>query len=185
MSTEQLGFLQLFESENVYIGAILLTDLDSVPVEFRVTLPVRPTSIQRTLYGRALAPYIGVELCGKLLLEKVTQQPELIFVKPDYMLGLRPGSNVPLIYIQQTTTAIEEASGAANTVGKADQNRLELSEGHSQPVTLFPAPGFTKDLNVVRPLVEQLWPKFDLREPFDRIEQTLILLKEQDPRFSQ
>ena len=61
MSTKHIGFLQLFEAEDSYIGAILLTDLDSVPVEFRVTLPVRPTSIQRTLYGRALAPYIGVE----------------------------------------------------------------------------------------------------------------------------
>jgi hypothetical protein len=185
MPTKHIGFLQLFESGDSYIGAILVTDLTSVPVEFRVTLPVRPTSIQRSLYGRALAPFVGVELCGKPLLGKVTHDLELIFVAPDYMLGLRPGSNAPIVHARKTDTPTETIAYPETSVSGVDQNHFELPGGHFQPIALFSAPGFSEDLDAVRPLVEQLWSKFDLLEPFDRIEQTLVLLREQDPKFSQ
>lgn len=61
-----LGFLSIEESEEKdrYIGCLLITDLNGVPQEFRCTHPVKPTSMQKPLYGKSLVPYIGIELCG-------------------------------------------------------------------------------------------------------------------------
>jgi len=185
MPTKHIGFLQLFESDDSYIGAMLVTDLASVPVEFWVTLPVRPTSIQRSLYGHALAPFVGVELCGKPLLEKVTHDLELIFVAPDYMLGLRPVSSVPIVHTRKIDKPAETVAHPKTPTSDIDQNHLELPGGHFQPIALLFAPDFSEDLDAMQPFVEQLWSKFDLLEPFDRIEKTLVLLRERDPKFSQ
>jgi hypothetical protein len=67
-----LGFLTLQETLNKdgYIGAILITDTGGVPQEFRCTHPVKPTVIQKPLYGDTLEPYIGVNLCGVPLVDK-------------------------------------------------------------------------------------------------------------------
>ncbi|MEZ4619252.1 MAG: hypothetical protein R2867_27585 [Caldilineaceae bacterium] len=52
------------EAKNL-LGAILVLDELGKPQEFRVTYPVKPTMIQRQLYGDALVPHVGIELCGK------------------------------------------------------------------------------------------------------------------------
>jgi len=51
-----IGFLSSakFENDSVIRGAILVTDVETKPLEFRVTAPVRPTNFQKTLYGDIL-----------------------------------------------------------------------------------------------------------------------------------
>src|SRR3990170_6152507 len=86
-----LGFLALQEtsSHDGYLGAILITDLQGVPQEFRCTHPVKPTTIQKPLYGDTLEPYIGVKLCGIPLVESIQNQPALIIVEKEFLLDVR------------------------------------------------------------------------------------------------
>ena len=65
-----LGFLALYETSGNegYLGAILVTNNQGVPQEFRCTHPVKPTNIQKPLYGNTLEPYIGITLCGAPLI---------------------------------------------------------------------------------------------------------------------
>jgi len=186
MTGTYIGFLHLDESESqdAYIGAILVTDLSSVPVEFRVTLPVKPNTIQRSLYGDALASYVGVELCGKPLLEAVDHKLELVFVTPGYMLGVRPSSASPVVHIEKTGQIIEMMPVGKTAAPSDNQDRLDLPGGQFQPITLVFAPEFADDLRTIRPLVEQMSSKFDLLEPFGRITRALTVLAQEDPKFA-
>ncbi len=68
-----LGFLALYEtlSHDGYLGAILITDIQGIPQEFRCTHPVKPTIIPKPLYGNTLEPYIGVNLSGIPLIQSI------------------------------------------------------------------------------------------------------------------
>ena len=83
-----LGFLTLSSTQNQdgYLGAILITDVQGVPKEFRCTHPVKPTTIQKPLYGNTLEPYIGVDLCGVPLISSISNKPSLILVNNEYLL---------------------------------------------------------------------------------------------------
>jgi len=45
--------ISIYEDGSVR-GGVLVTDLETRPYEFRVTSPVKPTSIQRILYGKTI-----------------------------------------------------------------------------------------------------------------------------------
>ena len=78
-----LGFLALHQtsSKDGYLGAILITDLHGIPQEFRCTHLVKPTIIQKPLYGNTLQPYIAVNLRGIPLIESIQKKPSLIVVR--------------------------------------------------------------------------------------------------------
>jgi hypothetical protein len=177
-----LGFfsLNLTAAKDGYMGALLVTDLLGRPAEFRVTLPVKPTAIQRTLYGDALEPYIGVELCGKQLLKALQHELNIMVVNTDYLLQIRSMCSFPVIHIQQAGSAINVQTVADKP---SSSERFE-SLGRFQPVNVCTAPGFDSDLDEARPLVQETLKSLDLLEPFDRIDKALKLLQSQDKKFA-
>ena len=52
MEVANLAFIETYTLENDagIMGAILITDPDTKPLEFRVTAPIKPTNFQKTLY---------------------------------------------------------------------------------------------------------------------------------------
>ena len=74
-----IGFLgyREFDDGKAYRGAILVTDESSKPLEFRCTAPVRPTNLQRTLYGKSLLPHILTELIAVPLIASMREKPQL------------------------------------------------------------------------------------------------------------
>jgi hypothetical protein len=188
MEEKYIGFLQVSEiAPDSYLGAILVTKLTSVPVEFRVTLPVKPTNIQKSLYGESMVPYIGTELCGTQLLESITHNPEVVFVSPEYMLGVRPNSAAPVIHVLEADQGHGTKTVETDLDG-ADQNApaksWQLSGSNNQPITLSTALNFTEDYEITRDLIAELALKFDLLEPFARIDRAIDVLAEQDQRFA-
>ena len=69
-----LGYLQ-FDNGASYRGAILVTDDWGKPLEFRCTPPVKPTAVQRTLYGSTLTPHLLVALIAKPLMDALNEEP--------------------------------------------------------------------------------------------------------------
>ena len=54
-----IGYLDVELHEPLgYLGGILVADEFGLPVEFRHTLPVRPTKLHRAIYGDALDRYV-------------------------------------------------------------------------------------------------------------------------------
>jgi len=62
-------------------GGCLVTDALTRPIEFWVSGVIRPTSIQRILYGDTLHEYICNDLVGIPLLSTLESSPDLILVR--------------------------------------------------------------------------------------------------------
>lgn len=180
MGDLKIGFYNLVNHDNqLMIGALLVTDDLGKPEEFRVTYPVKPTVIQRQLYGDSLLTHVGVDLCGLPLIEALKQRPQLIVVSnPAFlsMAGLVPSH---IVYL--------ERAGASLVVNTADNNsvaRISSDTGRFQPISVHLPHSYNdaKRTETTRQL-EQFFRGFDLLEPFDRITIALRTLQESDERF--
>ena len=179
-----LGFLALYETANHdgYLGAILITDVQGVPQEFRCTHPVKPTTIQRPLYGDALEPHIGVNLCGIPLITAVQHNPVLVVVNKEFLLDVRPTSSCPIVFIRRAGEAIEvQQSNSSETTSKRE--RIDCSTGRFQPIIFVPHSDFTEDLAPAKETLEEIFTNLDPLEPFERMVKAIEVLGKQDERF--
>ena len=179
-----LGFLTLIgtASQNGYIGAILITDVQGIPQEFRCTHPVKPTAIQKPLYGDALEPFIGINLCGVPLIKKIENRPTVIVVNRDYLMAIRDDTSPPVIFIRRAGQAID-IKNHEGAIEKKRRIRVECGTGRFQPIILESKPDYEDDITTAMGILENIFNYFDLLEPFDRITQAIQLLVKQDKRF--
>lgn len=179
-----LGFLALHEtsSHDGYLGAILITDLHGIPQEFRCTHPVKPTVIQRPLYGNTLQPYIGVNLCGMPLIKSIQNMPSLIVIREEFLLDVRTVSPSPVALIRRAGEAIDiEASDSPETTLK--RKRIDCPTGRFQPIIFSVHSDFDDDMRFTRETLEGIFAYFDPLEPFERISKAIEVLGKQDKRF--
>jgi hypothetical protein len=178
------GFLTLHQNEkkDSYLGAILVVDVRGRPAEFRVTFPIKPTAIQRPLYGDSLEPYIGVELCGKQLINSISHNLELIIVDQRFLLEIRNALEFPVIHVSRAGEVIEVSQvGVAEPVG--NKKELISTSGRFQPIVIGTLPTEPDDLEIAYEFLNQFFEDTDLLEPFERIENALGILIAQDDRF--
>jgi hypothetical protein len=95
-----LAFLDLapFEDGAAIRGGCLVTDALTRPVEFRVSGAIRPTSLQKVLYGDMLLEYICNELIGLPMLQSLEHKPEIVMVREAEFLKLRPKVEVTVLW---------------------------------------------------------------------------------------
>jgi hypothetical protein len=179
-----LGFLALHEtsSHDGYLGAILVTDFQGIPQEFRCTHPVKPTILQRPLYGEALESYIGVNLCGIPLIESIQNKPSLIVVHKEFLLGVRTASSCPAIFVRRAGEAIDiKASDSSDK--KLKRERIDCPTGRFQPLVLTPHFDFNEDITSAREILGEIFSYLDPIEPFERMLKAIEVLGKQDKRF--
>jgi len=179
-----LGFLALCEtsSKDSYLGAVLVTDSQGIPQEFRCTHPVKPTTIQKPLYGNMLEPYIGVNLCGVPILKSIQNIPSLIVVDKEFLLDVRKAISCPVIFIRRAGEAIDLKS-TTGSEGNFKRERVDCATGRFQPIVFTPHPDFNDDIAVARKLLEKVFSYLDPLEPFERMLKAIEVLGKQDKRF--
>ncbi len=101
-SGKHLAFLDLasFEDGAAVRGGCLVTDLLTRPVEFRVSGAIRPTSLQKVLYGDLLMEYICNDLIGLPILQALETKPEWVLVREAEFLKLRPRMEIPVLWVR-------------------------------------------------------------------------------------
>ena len=176
-----IGFLALFETEDKqgFLGAILITDFKGIPQEFRCTHPVKPSAVQRSLYGDTLLPHISINLCGIPLLKVIQSKPALILVKDDVFLGVRTASQCPVAVVRRAGSAIDlRAQSDTNLLQKT---RLESpTVGRFQPIVLETNPADGKSAQTI---LEKVFGDLDPLEPFERMTSAVQLLAKYYKRF--
>jgi len=178
---DRLGFLAMNKTEtgDGYIGALLVTDPVGVPIEFRATQPVKPTAIQKTLYGATLEPYIGVSLCGRQLLKTSERRPDILFVNKEFMVDLRAEFTMPIIFCR----GAGELADVADDSDRLPSTRVEPLRAGLTPIIVC-VHGMDADiLEDLRSQLERLAASIDILEPFTRITEALRVLAKQDRRF--
>lgn len=165
-----IGFLGYREFDNgeAYRGAILVTDDWSKPLEFRCTAPVHPTQLQRTLYGKSLLPHVLTELIGSPLISSLHEKPQIILISDDYFFDLRCKLTLPVIMVS--------ASKAALPSKRAEHSKtllLQSSSGRFSEVELRAHWKFAADLDSSGERLRDLFGRWDLTEPFQRLAEGL------------
>jgi hypothetical protein len=124
-----------FENGNALRGAILITDAETKPFEFRITSPVRPNSYQRALYGSTLEDYVQLELIGVPLIRELRESVDVIVVVIPSLLRIRPKIPVPVALISGGPTELPKRAD-----DQAPVRRLLTFTTHKD----YPAPLFDR-----------------------------------------
>jgi hypothetical protein len=171
----QLLFIasQKFESGKAVRGALLLTDGDTKPLEFRCTNPIRPTSLQNVLYGQMLEAHLIVELIGLPLVNSLRQPPTIILVQEPELLELRHRVHSPILQItKESSLAINGNNGSGTAL-------LSSASGQFEPVVLVAQKEFATDIPTSMPVLTRVFNRFDLLEPFKRVATALEQVHQQ------
>jgi hypothetical protein len=80
----------------------LVTDEDTHPLEFRVSGAIRPTSLQKILYGDTLNEYVSNDLIGLPMIQALENKPDLVLVREAEFLKLRPKMEMPVLWVRST-----------------------------------------------------------------------------------
>jgi hypothetical protein len=99
-----IAFLDLanFEEGVAVRGGCLVTDGLTRPLEFRVSGPIRPTSIQKVLYGDTMHEYICNDLVGLPMLNALESSVDMILVRDAEFLKLRLQVDRPVLWVRAT-----------------------------------------------------------------------------------
>lgn len=136
-----------------FLGAILVTDYRARPQHYAYVQPVKPTKMQRILYGATLDEHIKVDVIAKKLWEGLPTKPDVLFVDAADLIATRRVSGIP--------TAL---------LSKIPESELNPS---SLTTFQFDVGPFKSDQSVVGQILAALEPTCNLIEPFSRIRQAL------------
>lgn len=173
----RLAFLGYLELDKGYRGGILVTDEWGKPLEFRCTAPVHPNPVQRTLYGRTLLPHIAVELIGAPLLRTVQEKPEVVIIGDEIFFDVRHHSETAVIRLRRqgeevTVSGSSDAAKPASIV-------MDSPSGKFQPIIMETHREFPQDSAAFRDRLSELFGRWDLIEPFDRLTKALEYVHQQ------
>lgn len=161
---------QDFEKAEAVRGAMLVTDDQTKPLEFRCTSPIRPTRLQKILYGKLLHPHMLIELIAIPLLRSATEQPDIILVRDKDLLNLQDQDtvNAPVVWI-----GVNEEDIGADEGGTDDSPLITSETGKFEPIVIRGAPGKVEEVRTAKQLLTQVFARHNLLEPFERIRNAL------------
>ena len=163
MEVQKIAFLETYKLEDNggVMGAILVTDADTKPIEFRVTAPIKPTSFQQTLYGDVLHEHILVELISVPLLNAINEQVDLIIVRDPFFLGANTKQGIRVVRIFQ--------EGDGQSIKSSKALELPFSSNGNGKTLLETSQKFESELPVINEELNKLSEGRNLLEPFERL----------------
>lgn len=171
MKDAKIGYLiSLTLEDNYYLGGFMITDQYGIPLEFKYTEPIKPTKIQKILYGSALEKYLKKEVVfGNLLNSSAVKLDLLVTFKNDLLdLGTAP---CPAISLEQTVLPPFSEIGQEETVNEREF-LLQISPSGS-PVRIMILPEKFNEKSKIINLLLELQNTMNLTEPLTRVEGAL------------
>jgi len=176
------GFLVVEKTvaEDGYVAALMVTDNRGYPLEFKASTPIRPSLVQKTLYGGQLEHFIGVELCGKTLIQQAARKTKLILVPERNLLDIADQVNVNMIALWRAGESIK----LEDELKSVSRGTIKPTSSTFQPVVYEGR--FIDDTNEkeVITFLQECANRFDLVEAFERIRSALKLLAKEDSRYA-
>jgi hypothetical protein len=174
MEKINIGYFATFKNEEQYIGGVMITNDQSIPIEFKYTEPIKPTRIHKIIFGKVLEKYIGEEVIKKNLLKEIKNVPSIFFVMELELLGEDTVNHVPLVALQNTSLPGLSTAGEFQRVKEKEIIVQPLTSKNPLKLTFFsPEPDVQeKVMNTLRSFID----KIDIYEPFSRIETALKAL---------
>lgn len=162
MELRKIGFLETYTLDNDagIMGAILVTDAETKPLEFRVTAPIKPTNFQKTLYGDVLLEHILTELVSIPLLNAINEEIDLILVRDSLFLGVNEKQGIRVVRVLKENDEQQEPNKSVQ----------ELASSNGSPkVFVETTKKFESELSEIKSKLSGIAEHRNLIEPFDRL----------------
>ncbi|HEY9879357.1 MAG TPA: hypothetical protein V6D29_12950 [Leptolyngbyaceae cyanobacterium] len=174
MNISQIGFLGVhyFEDKSAIRGAILITDIDTKPLEFRITSPVRPQNFQEIIYGELMHEYIAVDLIALPLINALESKPDVILVYDELLFNICKKQTIPTLRVMESDAPLMSK--------KIDIKTLSSEDSNFPPIKVYTSEEFLDDLSSIVEKLKLVFAKRDLIEPFRRIERACIDVHNRD-----
>ncbi|MBC8276254.1 MAG: hypothetical protein H8E40_14970 [Chloroflexi bacterium] len=141
------------DAANAFLGALMITDCRARPQHFSFVSPIRPTRIQRILYGATLDEHVKIDVVAKKLLADVPVAPDVLFVDEPELVIARKITDFPTAFLTKNPGA-------------------EIEPGRLTTLKYDTGPN-TEDQEAVGRILATLEDFVDLTEPFTRMREAL------------
>ena len=164
-----LGYITIDEKDNYFCGAALVTDSRGIPVDFRYTEPVRPTRLERILYGGALDIYLREEVILENLSGAVEAKPSLwITNDPSLIRPIEKISRLSTLCMEKSSHSPLDQTGTSEPQPEKGVFLLQ-ADGISSPLRItLSDESLSKSASIFPNLVAAA-EEMELMEPFSRI----------------
>ncbi len=163
MSIGKIGFLETYapDDNGGIMGAILVTDADTKPLEFRVTAPIKTTNFQKTLYGDVLLEHVLVELISVPLINALNEELDIILVKDNLFLGANNKQGVRVVRVFGEDDASKGNKSAQELKGYSGNGKMFAETSKK----------YEAEMGQIKDLLNEIAENRNLLEPFDRLKQ--------------
>ncbi len=179
--SELIGYYSLEQTNDKkgYLGAILVIDKKGIPQEFRVTHSIKPTVIQKQLYGESLVEYIGVTLCGLPLYNSLKVKPKALIVNQKILLGIGDEINCFVAFAKNPGETYVLGENHDEETGK-----ITSDNGLFKPLFVSYPQNYDQQKELdSQEYLQGFATSVDILEPFKRIKTALDALAEQENQF--
>lgn len=157
-----LGYMMVSRTpDNEYIGGIMVTDPYAIPVEFKYSEPIKPTGLQKILYGNSIEKYLLVDVIAKKLLQNIEEKPKFILIEDSRLLDIQ--FKMPIIYISMPTKKSDESNEVKI---REELSKEKLESGYEIIYNGTLTSDDTKWL-------ERISDEIEIMEPFHRLKEAL------------
>lgn len=178
---KNLGYVLVDGSEGVFRGAVLVTDFRGIPADFRYTDPLRPSRIEKILYGSALDVYLKEELILESIVGAVEVRPLLWVCRDtDLLEPLSRAAKAKAVLLVPTNRAPFDATGDMEKQNDPGSYLIQ-ADSVSAPLRMsLPLPKSTEEeAKAVAAMLVEAAATMDLLEPFSRMGKALAALGEE------
>ncbi len=141
------------DAAKAFLGALILTDFRARPLHFSFVSPIRPTRLQRILYGATLDEHLKIDVIAQKLLKDIPKSPDVLFVDAPELLRVRRIIKFPTAFLTKSTNP------------KAQPGKLSTLE--------YDTGSNIADQEIVGQILATLETVVDLVEPFTRMREAL------------
>lgn len=172
MKGYRVGYVRTYSLEDAsYIGGLMITDNYGIPLEFKYTEPIKPTKIQKILYGQALEKYIKKEVILLNLLNNTTGKPDVLVTPEDNLTEFKNAVSYPVINLERTSLAPLSEVGVSEDIHQGEFILQASPSGSPLRIKLTePNPDKRQKVETI---ILELGKSMDLIEPLIRVEGAL------------
>ena len=177
-----IGYITIDLQEDYFRGAALVTDSRGIPTDFRYTEPVRPTKIERILYGNALDIYLREDIILDNLLNAVQTKPSMWILSDEELIDpVQRISRLPALVIAASARSPLEQSGQCEPTGENGVFMLQ-ADNISAPLRLTVSEENVSKISQFAQFLTAAAENMELTEPFTRITRALEAVAETEPK---
>ena len=163
------GYLVVRADGGEYLGGLMVTDRDGLPLDFRYTDPVTPTRLQRALYGRVLDRYLRGQLLLGTLLEALEARPSLLIVDDRDLVDEDPG--IPVAFAE--ATGLDPLGEVGVRKDEGESGTLLQTGAARSPLRVLSSSGADEALATA---LVALSERIDVLEPAERVRTALDVI---------